>query len=87
MQIRHHDLPESLLIRIQNIWFATRSFLSLSLEKTIENFQRDLQPDNEVVVWERIVSANHIAMDILKSDNKDLKKQVFRDYISFCMQI
>ena len=75
--IRHHDLPDSLLIRIQNIWFATRSIFSTSLEKIIENFQRDLRPELEVTVWERIISATQIAMDILRSNSNEIKKQVF----------
>lgn len=55
--IRHHDLPDSLLVRIRNIWLATRDYLAISLEETIENFQRDLEPHVEVEVWERVVSA------------------------------
>jgi hypothetical protein len=31
--IRHHDFPKSLLIRIKNIWLATRDMVPVSLEK------------------------------------------------------
>lgn len=81
--IRHHDLPDSLLIRIQNIWFATRTIFSISLEKTIANFQRDLRPELEVAVWERIISAMQIAMDILRSNSNEIQKQVFSVLMSF----
>ena len=75
--IRHHDLPESLLIRSRNVHFALRGIVPMTLEKMIENFQRDLLPENEVVVWERIVSALHIAMDALGQPELEIKKQAY----------
>ena len=75
--IRHHDLPASLLVRIRNIHFALRDIDSMSLEKTMENFQRDLRPENEVVVWERIICALYIAMDAFDKPTLEIKEQVF----------
>lgn len=75
--IRHHDLPESLLVRIRNIHFALCDIASMKLEEMIENFQRDLRPQNEVVVWERIVCAFHLAMDTLGQPDLEIKKQVY----------
>lgn len=83
--IRHHDLPESLLIRIQNIWFAIRDVSSPSLESMIENFQRDLRPEHEIRVWERIVSAMYIAIDRLANSNPDIKQQVFNMVVGFSL--
>lgn len=76
--IRHHDLPESLLVRIQNIWFATRDVVSVPLEQTIENFQRDLRPELEVQVWERIISAANVAMDALETNDLATRQQLFK---------
>jgi hypothetical protein len=76
--IRHHDLPAALLVRIQNIWFATRDFMSVSLEKTIENFQRDLRPQHEVEIWEKIISAANVAMDTLKTNDAATRQQLFK---------
>jgi len=81
--IRHHDLPESLLIRIRNIHFALRDIISIPLEKTIENFQRDLRPENEVIVWERIVCALHIATDSLGQPELEIKNQVFEILLQY----
>jgi hypothetical protein len=76
--IRHHDLPKSLLVRIQNIWYATHDVVPLPLEKTIENFQRDLRPESEVQVWEQIISAANVAMDVLKRSDVDTRRQLFK---------
>jgi hypothetical protein len=46
--IRHHDLPDSLLVRICIIWFGIRDLTKMPLEKMVENFQRDLRPEREV---------------------------------------
>lgn len=81
--IRHHDLPDKLLIRIQNIWFATRTLSPISLSDMIKNFQKDLSPEEEVVVWERIISATQVAMDIMQSTNEEIKKQIFSILMSF----
>jgi len=76
--IRHHDLPKSLLVRIQNIWYAIRDVLPVPLEKTIENFQRDLRPESEVHVWEHIISAANVAMDVLKTNDLATRRQLFK---------
>ncbi len=76
--IRHHDLPAALLVRIQNIWFSIRDVVSVPLEKTIENFQRDLRPESEVEIWERIISAANAAMARLKTNDSATRQQLFK---------
>jgi hypothetical protein len=80
--IRHHDLPASLLIRIQNIWFATSDICQDSLEQTIENFQRDLQPEKEVEIWEHIVGALQIASYYL-DNGYHRRKELFSVLLRF----
>lgn len=74
--IRHHDLSSSLLLRVQNIHLALRDVMSLSLEASIENFQRDLIPEIEIESWERIVSAVGKTLDELKTNKIDVKRHV-----------
>ena len=76
--IRHHDLPEQLLIRIQNVWFATRDVFSISLEESIENIQKDLNPEREVETWERIICLMQSACDSLPDCDLGTKKEVFQ---------
>lgn len=51
--------------------------MNLSLERTIENFQRDLDPAGEVEAWEHMVSAVNKALDTLGKRDVPVKKQVF----------
>ena len=81
--IRHHDLPASLLVRIQNVWFVLRDITTISLERSIENFQRDLRPEREVEIWERIVSALQIAVEGLGTSETDVKKRVLQILLAF----
>lgn len=81
--IRHHDLEESLLIRIQNLWYATRQFSNRSWKDWIEGFQRDLRPEREVAIWERILSGLQIAVEKLTNADADTKLQAFRILVSF----
>lgn len=54
--IHHTSLSSTLLVRIKNIQRILKDVLSISLKETIENFQRDANPGEEVVIWERIVA-------------------------------
>lgn len=83
--IRHHDLPSELLVRIQNVWFALRDVLSPSLKETIENFQRDLRPEREILAWERIVGALYKAQDALGVDDLETRKQLFKALFLFSL--
>lgn len=55
--IRHDTLPANLLIRIQNINNILNEVFPYPLSETINNFRRDMHPDREVAIWEKIVSA------------------------------
>lgn len=55
--IRQGELPASLLSRITAIHEAINEVLPLSLSDRVEDFQRDVHPEHEVEIWERIVSA------------------------------
>jgi TIR domain len=81
--IRHHDLSPALLMRIQNIHYAFREVLNISLEETIENFQRDLLPEKEIEIWEQIKSAETKTMDSLGTDDLGIRKQVVGFLLGF----
>jgi hypothetical protein len=55
--IRHDELPSDLVDRVKNFKEVLGDVEPSSLEGTIENFQRDMHPEREVEVWERIARA------------------------------
>ena len=52
--IRHGELPPDLVTRIKAFKQALGDVEPSSLEATIENFRRDMHPEREVEIWERI---------------------------------
>jgi hypothetical protein len=82
--IRHHDLPSELLVRMQNIWFELKDIYKISLAKFIERFQRDLRPEREVGIFERLVGAMKITFELLKNRTR-YRKDVFRVLLGFSM--
>ena len=51
---RNDVLPPELVDRITLIHHAFRDYLSVTLEKTIDNFKYDADPEREVRVWEHM---------------------------------
>lgn len=54
--IRHENLPKSLLLRIKIIHLIFQDVYSLSLKESIDNFRRDLHPEEEIKIWENMAA-------------------------------
>ena len=54
--IRHEELAPDLIDRIKAFKLVLGDVETSSLEATIENFQRDMHPEREVEIWERIAN-------------------------------
>ena len=57
--IRHDELPSELVDRIKIFKEVLGDVEPSSLAATLENFQRDMHPEREVEIWERIARAYH----------------------------
>ena len=56
-EIQHEQLSEEQLRRIKKLQETFAEVDSSSLEKWIDNFKRDANPDSEIAVWERVANA------------------------------
>jgi len=54
--IRHTKLPEGLVNRIVLVHKTFESYLSFSLDETLQNFKRDMHPEREIGVWEKMAA-------------------------------
>lgn len=54
--IRHEKLPDGFIERVQKYKEVLREVETTSLEEAISNFQRDLYPMTELIIWEKIAS-------------------------------
>jgi len=66
--IVHEKLSDEQINRITNFQEILKEVNTTSIEKTIENFQRDLNPDKEIAIWERIAKA----YQSVNEENEDL---------------
>ena len=55
--IRHEKLPDGFIERVQKYKEVLREIETTSLEEAISNFQRDLYPNTELIIWEKIASS------------------------------
>ncbi len=54
--IRHEKLPDALVNRILLIHRAFANYLSFSFDETLESFRRDMHPEREIGVWEKMAA-------------------------------
>lgn len=54
--IRHQALPAGFIQRVKDFKKVLEEVETSSIESTLENFQRDLDPESELVIWEHIAS-------------------------------
>ena len=75
--IRHATLPDGMIERIVAFKDALGDVDTVSVEKTIENFQRDLNPEKELVIWERIASTFQTYLAHNPTNDPVIRKEVF----------
>jgi hypothetical protein len=83
--IRHDRLPDELLVRIKWIHEVLAEVDDMSLEASVESFMRDVHPDREVALWQRVALAylafgnRHPALILAK------KREAFGVLLAFSM--
>jgi hypothetical protein len=55
--IRHETLPDSLMVRLALVYQVLEGIVPKPFEKFVEAFQRDLNPAQELQVWEKVAYA------------------------------
>lgn len=74
--VRHATLSDNLINRIQLIHSVFADVANESLERTINNFQRDVNPEREVAIWERM-SGVFLTFIRRRTFTVDEKKEIF----------
>ncbi len=60
--IQHAALPDALVQRVKKFKAVLIEVDPAPLEQTIEDFRRDLHPEREIAVWERVAGAYQTAL-------------------------
>jgi hypothetical protein len=78
--IRHETLPKGILLRIKLVHLVLEPVNAISLDRMINNFRRDLRPEDELRIWENIAAAY---LEAIRGKDLSLpeKKQIFTDLL------
>src|ERR1044072_5200099 len=79
--IRHEKLSGSLTARINYLQQTLDEVYSQPIEKWLDEFQRDMNPESEVVWWERLKRCY-----LAYTEPKDLTLSRNRQYSRFCLR-
>jgi len=79
--IRQEVLPKGFIMRVKKMKKILREVETSSLEEAVSNFQRDLCPQKELLIWENIA----ISYKAISQSNPNLtlkeKRKVFSDIL------
>jgi hypothetical protein len=80
--IRHPVLPADFIRRIIAFKKVLGDVDRASLEKTIDNFQRDADPESELVIWERIASTFETYLSHNKTTDPEIRRDIYAVLLS-----
>lgn len=83
-QIRHETLPADLLLRIKLVHLILKEAYDVPFTEYVNNFQRDIHPQDEITVWERMAVAY---LDLVKDKklSKHEKTEIFSGLLGASM--
>jgi hypothetical protein len=75
--MRHPALPGGFIERIKAFKEILGDTDALSLEKTIDGFKRDTNPESELIIWERIASTFHIFLSHNPTADPTVRQEIY----------
>lgn len=79
--IRQTVLPKDFIVRVQKIKEVLKEVETSSLEEIISNFQRDLHPEKELLIWEAIANSYKINTDRNQNWSISQKRTAFKELL------
>lgn len=83
--IRHEELPLGFIKRVLEFKEILKEVETSSVERTVSNFQRDLYPENELIIWEYIANAYQTVTKEESNLTLTMKKKVFAKILKSTM--
>lgn len=83
--IRQELLPEGFIERVRKYKEILKEVETSSLEETVSNFQRDLLPERELKIWEKIASHYELKVKNNPSWGISKKKELFAEVLRSTM--
>jgi len=83
--VRHLVLPEGCIERIVAFKRALGDAEPMTIEEAVSNFQKDMHPEREIEIWERVASKYQDFLTRNSSLNSNERKEVFSVLIGTSM--
>ena len=80
--IRQQILPEGFIARVLSYKEILKEVECCSLEEAISNFQRDLVPERELLIWEKIADFYKISIKDKSELSISDKKKIFAEILT-----
>ena len=84
-EIRHPVLPEVIIERIKTFKGILGDVEPSSLEQTIDSFKRDMHPERELIIWERIASTYQTYLAHNPTDDPEIKNEIYSVMLAVSM--
>jgi len=81
----HKTLPSDFIERVKNLKQVIAEVETSSLESTLDNFQRDSNPETELVLWEHIAKMYQWTIVANAGLSLPQKKEVFSIFLQLSM--
>jgi hypothetical protein len=75
--IRHPVLPGDFIERVKVFKATLGDADGASIDQTIDNFRRDVRPESELVIWERIASTFAAYLSRNPTTDRAIRKEIF----------
>jgi hypothetical protein len=79
--IRQVVLPDGFIVRVQKYKEILKEVETSTIEEAISNFQRDLYPETELLIWESIAHCYKIGLETNPKWSIATKKKVFSNIL------
>jgi hypothetical protein len=78
--IRHPVLPDEFIERIRAFKAILTDVDGASIAQTIDNFKRDVNPESELVIWERIAGTFEAYLSRNPTTDRRIRKEIFSGF-------
>lgn len=83
----HDKLPKEITNRIELMHGILGKVSGIPLDKTIENFKRDMHPEKELKIWEGMALAYQKIICNYKIENEEIQGEVFSILLGYTMGV
>jgi len=83
--LKHEQLPEGFIKRVLKYKEILKEVEKMSVEEAVSSFQRDLNPESELIIWEAIAELYQNKLKEYPEASFEDKKELFKKALMYTM--